>query len=600
MNRVSHALVLLCVASLASFASFTTPALAQTAPPQPAPHHGKGHHPAKPAHPAADATGDAAPAPVPSPAAPVSPPASIAPSAPAPLPPSTTSGVTPGATPTAIATTDPVPPPPAPAPHTTGTFVELTTLRILLEKGVISRAEYESAVRDMGDSVGASGAGDANSVVVAKWATTLYGFVEADSIYDSTQSLNDIAGGAQIARPDTYAGSRGRTQFAIRDSRFGFRLKAPEVKGIRASGLIEVDFFGNQLPIGPNNGNTVANLPTASGTTGSGTSTEAQFFTNPAMRVRHAYMKVETPIVDLLFGQYWNLLGWQNTYAPSTVEIIGIPGELYSRTPQIRISKTISNDTLTFEAALAALRPSQRDSALPNGQAGVRLSTPLWSGLTTSGGTGTSIQPLSIAITGDARRFTLPSYDAANTANPNAAVSKFGTSIAIDAFIPILAAKKKQGNALSVTGEFSTGYGNADVYTQFSSGAPAPSYPAAKGQSAASADVDPGLVVYDNLGNIHLVELTSFWLSARYYLPIDDGNVWVTANFSSASSSNLPNGFGTPSKVRKQELWYDANVFWAPTEAYRVGLEAAMFDDEYVDGVHAKNLRVHLANYFIF
>ncbi len=479
-------------------------------------------------------------------------------------------------------------------------MVDLTTLRLLKDKGIITQAEYESAVRDMTDSIGARGAGEANTVVLGKWATTLYGFIEADSIYDSTQSLNDIAGGAQIARPDTYAGNQGRVQFAIRDSRFGFRIKAPEVGQIRTSALLELDFFGNQPPIGPNNGNTVANLPTAAGTTGSGTSTEAQFFTNPALRVRHAYMKIETPIVDFLFGQYWNLLGWQNTYAPSTVEIIGVSGELYSRTPQIRISKTIKNEKFFFEAAVAALRPSQRDSALPNGQAGVRFGSSTWTGLTTNGGTGTSIQPASIALTGDARRFTLPSYNPANTANPNDAVSKFGTSVAVDAYVPILGAKKKQGNALSISGEFATGYGDADVYTQLATGAPAPSFPAAKGQSAPSADIDPGLVIYDNLGNIHLVQLTSFWLSARYYLPFLDGNVWVAANVSNISSSNLPNGFGTPAKVRKQETWYDANVFWAPTESYRLGLEAAMFDDEYVDGVHAKNVRVHFANYFLF
>ena len=110
----------------------------------------------------------------------------------------------------------------------------------------------------------------------------------------------------------------------------------------------------------------------------------------------------------------------------------------------------------------------------------------------------------------------------------------------------------------------------------------------------------PGLVVYDNLGNVHLVELTSLWLGARYYLPFANGNVWVAANISNISSNNLPNGFGVASKVRKQETWYDGSLFWAPTEAYRLGLEAAMFDDEYADGVHAHNVRVHFRELFHF
>jgi hypothetical protein len=484
-----------------------------------------------------------------------------------------------------------------------GTLVDLTTLKILKDKGIITQAELDSAVHDISDSVGSKGAGEANTLVVGKWATTLYGFIEADSIYDTTQSLNDLAGNSQIARGGTYAGSQGRVQFGVRNSRLGLRMKAPEVGSVRTSGNLEMDFLGNQLPAGPNNSAayTTAGLPTAAGTTGSGSSTEAQFFTNPTMRIRHAYLKVETPIVDFLFGQYWALYGWQQTYAPSTVEIQGLPGQVYSRTPQIRISKSVKNEDVIFELAVAALRPSQRDSAVPNGEAGIRLGTPRWSGLTTGGATGTGIQPLSIAVTGDARSFTLPSYTLANTANASNATSKLGTSIAVDGYIPIIPAKKKQGNALSVTGEFSTGYGNADLYTGLTGGAPNPTLPAAKGAlSGASADIDPGLVVYDNLGNIHLVQWTSYIFGLQYYLPGADGNVWLSLNYSNISSNNLQNGFGKATAVRKQETWYDANLFWAATESYRLGLEGAVFADQYVDGVTATNVRVQFSNYFIF
>jgi hypothetical protein len=499
------------------------------------------------------------------------------------------------------------PPPPA-APSSSGhdPLISLTTLRILRDKGIITQAEFDSAIHDMGESVGQAHAGDQNTVVVGKWATTLYGFVEADSIWDSTQSFNDSAGNALVARGGTYAGNNSRVQFGARNSRIGFRMKAPEVGGVKASAMLEMDFLGNQLPIGPNNSAPSGTSP-ANGATGNGTDTEAQYFTNPAFRVRHMNIKIETPIVDLLFGQYWQLYGWQQVYAPNTVEIQGVPGQVYSRTPQIRLSKTVKTDSFLFEIAAAAMRPPQRDSGVPEGQAGIRIGTPAWSGLTTGGATGTGIQPLSIAVTGDARSFLVPPYS--NTAAPTASgPSKLGTSIAVDGFIPIIPAKKRQGNALSVTGEFSTGYGNADLYTGLSGGAPAPLYTVtSKGTTTnASADVDPGLVMYDNAGAIHLVQWQSWIFGLQYYLPGLDGKVWLSGNISNISSNNLQNGFVTPGatfnpkSVRLSELWGDGNIFWDATDAVRLGFETAMFDDEYVDRTHAQNIRLQFSAWYIF
>ncbi len=502
----------------------------------------------------------------------------------------------------------PVDPPPPAAPSSSGhdPLISLTTLRILRDKGIITQAEFDSAIHDMGESVGQAHAGDQNTVVVGKWATTLYGFVEADSIWDSTQSFNDSAGNALVARGGTYAGNNSRVQFGARNSRIGFRMKAPEVGGVKASAMLEMDFLGNQLPIGPNNSAPSGTSP-ANGATGNGTDTEAQYFTNPAFRVRHMNIKIETPIVDLLFGQYWQLYGWQQVYAPNTVEIQGVPGQVYSRTPQIRLSKTVKTDSFLFEIAAAAMRPPQRDSGVPEGQAGIRIGTPAWSGLTTGGATGTGIQPLSIAVTGDARSFLVPPYS--NTAAPTASgPSKLGTSIAVDGFIPIIPAKKRQGNALSVTGEFSTGYGNADLYTGLSGGAPAPLYTVtSKGTTTnASADVDPGLVMYDNAGAIHLVQWQSWIFGLQYYLPGLDGKVWLSGNISNISSNNLQNGFVTPGatfnpkSVRLSELWGDGNIFWDATDAVRLGFETAMFDDEYVDRTHAQNIRLQFSAWYIF
>src|SRR5277367_6421455 len=110
----------------------------------------------------------------------------------------------------------PLPPPP-PLPPPEGLQWELSTLRLLLAKGAISQAEYDSAARDIGDSAGLR-TGDATTVVVSKLAATIYGFVEADAIWDSTQSFNDVAGNAAIAPSSTYAGTHARVQFGVRNS----------------------------------------------------------------------------------------------------------------------------------------------------------------------------------------------------------------------------------------------------------------------------------------------------------------------------------------------------------------------------------------------
>ena len=462
-------------------------------------------------------------------------------------------------------------------------FVELTTLRILRDKGVITPEEYDSAVKDIGDTSGAK-APDSNTLVIGKWATTLYGFVEADQIYDSTQSLGEVPGNSQIARAGTYGGDHDRVTFTIRNSRIGLRSKAPEYAGIRASAQLEMDFLGTQLPIGtgqPYFGSEGAN------------------FTNATFRTRHAFLKVETPIVDVLMGQYWQLYGWQSAYHPNTVELQGIPGQIYSRTAQIRISKTVKTAAITFEAAIAAMRPPQRDAGVPEGQAGMRLAFNGWTGVQTAGATSTSIQPLSLAVTGDLRRVRTPEF----TAAPKDSKDRAAGAVAVDAFVPVLpGSKDKMGTSLSLNGEVSTGYGVADLYTGLSGGVANPNLPNPTNVSPAptyTPDVDPSIAVFDADGVLHFIQWTSLLVGVQYYLPGLNGHVWVSGNYSHLQSANTKN-YATAVKARDSIDWFDANVFTDVTPALRFGLGYANFNDRYVDGMHAINHRLQLSGFYIF
>jgi hypothetical protein len=468
------------------------------------------------------------------------------------------------------------------------------SLKIMRDKGIISQAEYDSAAHDLAESVGNQLPHQEN-LVIGKWATTLYGFVEADSIYDSTRSLNDLPGNAPIARAGTLAGNNGRFQMGVRNSRLGWRLKAPEFHGVRATAQIESDFLGTQLPVGSGPYATPAATNPAFGT-------EAAFFTNPTFRVRHMILKIETPVVDILFGQYWSLYGWQSAYQPNTVELQGIPGELYSRTPQLRISKTVKAYPVTFEIAVAAMRPAQRDSAAPDGQGGLRLALDSWTAAQTIGSSGGQISPLSVAVTGLVRHVAVNNFPANSTNTTDLTMG----AVAVDAFVPVIpATKDDKDNSLAFNGEFSTGYGDADLYTGLTGGIGFP----APATGSYAPDIDTGIVTFDYAGKLHGIQWTSYLFGAQYYFPGVDGKVWVSGNYSRTQSANMhyyavgttanPNP-GTRTSLMGSENWFDVNLFVEPVPAIRFGIEYANTKTTYVDGLYAINHRGQLSGFFIF
>jgi hypothetical protein len=543
----------------------------------------------------------------------------------------------PAPSPAPIAAPLSVPPPvsvPPPAPRPTSTVLEISTLSALRDRGTITQAEYDAAMKDLGNSTGETIAGDTPSLVLGKWSTTVYGFVEADFINDSTQSFSDLAGNASVQRQTlsplqntiggltTYAGNHGRTQFSIRNSRFGIQMRAPETYGVRASGFLETDFLGY--------------VPSPSYTNGA--PTEATYFTSPSLRLRHAVIRLETPVVDVLFGQYWDLFGWQGVYQPNTVEIQGLPGQLYARNPQLRVSKKVASDAVSFEIAVAALRPPSRDSEVPEIQGGIRFALPFWKGIVTNGATATSVMPFSIAVTSDYRHFAVPEMNLL----PQNDIGLDTYAGAIDIFIPVIPAKHLSDHALSIVAEGATGTATADMYTGLTSGSynatsgvaagPSPVFPVIfNNTSLATAptypqDVDNGLVDFcpinkgmsisgcnGNVGSLVGIQWTTLLAGLQYYLPGLGGHVWLSGNVSYQHSSNIQdftrNGaptmtatyYGSPNyAVRQAEVFADGNIFWQIVPAARVGAEYANFNDKYVDGFHGVNNRFQLSAFLIF
>jgi hypothetical protein len=520
--------------------------------------------PASPAGPVLDAPPGEATTPVP-------PPAAAQPSTPTAAEPAGTSAP---AVPQPAAAPAPAPSASADAHKTLA--AEFTSLRLMREKGVITQAEYESALRDLGETSGLRAA-DGNTFVLGKWSTTFYGFVEADSIYDSTRSFNDAAGNALVARPGTAAGDNPRFTMGARNSRIGFRLRVPEACGIRTSAMLEMDFSGSQPA----------------------TASEGSLLAGPLFRMRHLNLKIETPVVDVLMGQYWQLFGWQGVYHISSVQIQGVPGQVYGRTPQIRLSKTLKSDAVTFEVAVAATRPVQRDTGVPDGQAGLRFALNQWTAVQTMGPTGTNISPASVAVTGYLRRVMVNQFAAA----PTFTNDKTAAGFAVDAFLPVIpGTKENKDNSFALNGEFATGGGSADFYSGLTGGAAFPALPNPTGAVPApvyTPNIDPGIVTYSSTGALHYIKWTSYLVGAQYYLPGVDGRVWISGNYSRVRSPNLRRWGGRAASLSYED-WFDVNLFGDPAPAIRLGLEYANYHDHYVDGTHAINHRVQFSGFFLF
>lgn len=462
-------------------------------------------------------------------------------------------------------------------------LVQISSLKLMLDKKLISQEEYDSAMRDISATSGTKGTTDTNTLVLGRFATTIYGFVEADAIHDSTEGQNDLQGNALVARNETFAGQHGQLLGTIRNSRLGIRIKAPEFHGIRVSGMIEMDFLGSPVGIG---------YPPANGQ-----ASEASTFSNAVIRERHINVKVETPIVDFLFGQWWALFGMQPYYNPNTVDFQGVPAEIYSRRPQFRISKTFKTDPINVEAHVAALDPVQKASEAPEMQAALRIVANKWKGKVTHGSTGTAVEPASFAVSGDMKYVKLP-VPLSSTQAPNNTTDLVGTAIALDTFIPILPANDggKSGNNLSILGEFATGYGMADQYTGFTGGV---TFPSSGTPANYPQNIDNGIATLDSANQPHFIQWYTSMVGIQYYFPIKDGKIWVSANYSHAESPNTTQ-FGAANKVRQSLDWVNADFFTEPVAGFRMGLSYGRTWDNYGDKQQAINDRVMGSAFFIF
>jgi hypothetical protein len=354
------------------------------------------------------------------------------------------------------------------------------------------------------------------------------------------------------------------------------------------------------------------------------------------VRIRQAFVKLETPVLDFVAGQYFELFGWGSYgFYPGTVAFLGVPGQVFHRNPQLRLEKRLDLGGLEIMAAAAAVRPGQRDSGIPDVQAGLKFAATGWTGPAMQGFGRAAILPAAIGVSGLYRQFEVPVFrDQPGSAD----VTATGWGAAANVLLPIIPADSTEdrGNSLTITGEFSTGTGIADMYTGMDGGArfPVPGDPSALGSviPVYQQNVDNGLVTFDRNLELQTINWTGFVVGLQYYFPIDGGRLWLTGIYSKVESDNIKEL--TPAQnhgaIFTEMEYMDASLTFEVTPAVVLGFSfqtvQQSFGDEVAptpvfgqitdpntpglfspvqpgtggEAVTARNNRVHLSTMFFF
>jgi hypothetical protein len=416
------------------------------------------------------------------------------------------------------------------------------------------------------------------------WGVSMYGFAELDTMYDTTRSFADGIVNNTLARPHTYAGDNPEMQFTVRNSRLGFDLRAPDVGQIKTSGVIEMDFFGSQA-----------------------SSTEGDLYANAIIRLRHFYVKMESPVIDVLAGQYHDLYGWGGAgFYPNTVAFLPLLGEVYHRNPQFRLSKVFGGSAVSVEIAAAAVRPAQRDSALPDGQAGILLKVNGFRGAAAPGASRPVSAPFAVGVSALGRRLSITDFSAV----PGNEHTAYAGGVAGNIFLPIIPAhgpgQEDLGNTLSLTLEGSMETGAADLYPGLTGGVLFPSLPNPQGTVPVptySPNVDPGLVTYDSYDTLHTINWSSAVANLHYHFPFGEGKrLWLSFTGSVIQSNNSVDLTPVQGKafVWNKGNYLDGNIWISPTGPLVLGLSFQTVAQTFGDGVTARNYRGEGSCYFFF
>jgi hypothetical protein len=423
----------------------------------------------------------------------------------------------------------------------------------------------------------------------------MYGFIENDLINDSTQlegnKVVEELDNPTVPKANTYAGQHHETIMSIRNSRLGFDVTMPKTEfGLATEGIFELDFLGNQA----------SNFtPGQAPPTGQA---ERDFFNNPTVRVRHAYVNITyNDMWNAKIGQTWSLLGWQPYYFPSEAIVQPAVGQLYRRFSQIRGTNTLNllGGDWTIETAIDAAKPAELGSGLTEEHAGIRFASTKYKAVS---GIGSSTPMVGMSIAASAALIPVRTSGQPLTAGgpidhtPNSN----GSVVAFDALIPIIPSSdgKSTSNTLALTAEYSNGRGEGGLEV---AGATGGIGAAADGTIAATGvgPLDSGIAGVSRGGNLDLIHIETYRGNLTYMWP--GSHVANSVGYAATEVMNLSDYAPSIAQIPKYQYYY-GNVMYLPLTWLRFALEWAQIKNTYndVNNRHAYDNRIQFTTYLTF
>lgn len=333
---------------------------------------------------------------------------------------------------------------------------------------------------------------------------------------------------------------------------------------------------------------------------------EYKFYTQPTLRLRHAYVEADqNDGWEILAGQWWTLFGWNMDYTLATVAESPVMATLYERIPQLRIQKTFGDASgFQLQADISAEKPDQDISQVPTQLAGLRFLFNDMKGYFCSATGADKLMPLSLGISG---RNALYVWGNGLGTNPDLLnQSIWASAMAADILIPVIpAAEGKDDPSIVLTGEYTYGAGDTLPFNGGGFGGataigsfvkPAPTY-------GANTETDDGAVAAFN-GGLKPLILQSYNGQIQITLPKSVGTI-LTAGYgevflTNASLTQLGATFAHTGTGYNDDSNYFVNVMQDLSKNTRVALEYASLMTHYVNGTEGTDNRLQLSTWYRF
>jgi hypothetical protein len=457
----------------------------------------------------------------------------------------------------------------------------------------------DDSMEDMNSAIGALTA-KVDDLAKKGPSVEIHGFAQADYINDSTESFAETVGDGKVvlpAAPGTpNSGNNGQSQFSLRNSRISLLAKE-NVADWMFKGYIETDFLG------VNDGSTV-------------NGNEYKFFSQPTLRLRHAYVQGDTTDGwEILAGQYWTLFGWNMDYVLATVAEAPVMGTLYERVPQLKVQKTLGDASgAQVQLAVSAEQPDQTIGQVPNLNAGIRLVMNDMKGYF-CGSTGASkLQPMSLGLSMRNAYYVWSDGRDNNVLDQ----SVWGSSFAGDILVPIVQATEGHDDmSVVLTAEWTAGAGDTLPFNGGGFGGLSTTWSTVTnsgggytfGTPAAGSGVNTVLdggegTAYAGSNGLQLIQLQSYNAQIQITLPKSIGTI-ITGGYGEVFASN-DNAFATAlgSQLYNDDSNWFANVMQDVSKSVRVGLEVAQFSTHYTSATNGvqnpTDNRIQLSTWYRF